>query len=124
LSLHVSTTPLWPKIAKLFFIKEEVISPPLRRTSMRIAQTIFAGSIAVLAALASPALANGSSPNSHANANAQAVEGAPASSGCHAYQKGPDGSWIEIACHEGSGSDAAPLPVRKSAGHASGQNAR
>jgi hypothetical protein len=84
---------------------------------MRIAQSIFVGSIAVLAALASPALANGSSPNSHANANAQAVEDAPASSGCHAYQKGPDGSWVEMPCHEGSGSDAAAAPARKSASH-------
>jgi hypothetical protein len=91
---------------------------------MRIAHPIFVGSIAVLAALASPVLANGSSPNSHANANAQAVEDAPASSGCHAYQKGPDGSWVEIACHEGSGSDAASAPVRKSASRASGQTAR
>jgi len=84
---------------------------------MRIASSIFVGSIAVLAALASPALANGSSPNSHANANAQAVEDAPASSPCHAYQKGPDGSWVEMACHEGSGSDATPAPVRKPASH-------
>jgi hypothetical protein len=89
---------------------------------MRIAPSIFVGSIAVLAALASPALANGSSPNSHANANAQAVGDVPASSGCHAYQKGPDGSWVEMACHEGS--DAAPAPVRKPASHASGQTTR
>ena len=91
---------------------------------MRIAQTVFVGSIAVLAALASPALANGSGPNSHANANAQAVEDAPSSSPCRAYQKGPDGSWVEMACHEGSGSDAAAAPVHKSASHASGQTAR
>jgi hypothetical protein len=84
---------------------------------MRIVPSIFVGSIAVLAALASPALANGSSPNSHANANAQAVEDVPSSSPCHAYQKGPDGSWVEMACHEGSGSDAAPAPVHKSASH-------
>ena len=84
---------------------------------MRIASSIFVGSIAVLAALASPALANGPGPNSHANANAQAVEEAPSSSPCHAYQKGPDGSWIEMACHEGSGSDAVPAPVHKSASH-------
>jgi hypothetical protein len=84
---------------------------------MRIVPSIFVGSIAVLAALASPALANGSSPNSHANANAQAVEDVPNSSPCHAYQKGPDGSWVEMPCHEGSGSDAAPAPVHKSASH-------
>ncbi|HET7889215.1 MAG TPA: hypothetical protein VFL62_23545 [Bradyrhizobium sp.] len=76
---------------------------------MRIAQSIFVGSIAVLTTLASPALATGSSPNSHANANAQATEDAPASSGCHAYQKGPDGTWVEMACHEGI--ETAPAPV-------------
>lgn len=83
---------------------------------MRIAPSIFAGSIAVVAALAGPAFAAGSSPSSHANANAQATEEAPASSGCHAYQKGPDGNWVEMACHEGI--ETAPAPVRaKSASH-------
>ena len=77
---------------------------------MRIAQSLFVGVITAAAALASPALANGSSPNSHANANAQATEEAPASAGCHAYQKGPDGSWVEMACHEGI--ETAPPPVR------------
>ena len=91
---------------------------------MRIAQSIFVGSVAVLAALASPALANSSGPNSHANANAQAVEEAPGSPGCHAYQKGPDGSWVELACHEGI--ESAPLPVHsKSVSHRQpDQNAR
>ena len=83
---------------------------------MRIAQSIFVGSVAVVAALAPPASAAGLSPNSHANANAQATEDTPASSGCHAYQKGPDGSWVEMACHEGI--ETAPSPVRnKSASH-------
>ena len=82
---------------------------------MRIAPSIFVGFVAVVVALASSALANGSSPNSHANANAQATEEAPASSGCHAYQKSPDGSWVEMACHEGI--ETAPTPVRKSASH-------
>jgi hypothetical protein len=75
---------------------------------MRITQMIFAGSIAALAAIASPALANGSSPSSHADANAKAVDEA-SSPGCHAYQKGPDGSWVEMACHEGI--ETAPAPV-------------
>ncbi len=75
---------------------------------MRIAQTIFVGSIAVLAALASPVSAKNTSLNSHANATAQAVEETPASPGCHAYQKAADGSWVEIACHEGAGSAPAP----------------
>jgi hypothetical protein len=83
---------------------------------MRIAQSVLVGTIAVFATLASPAFATGSSPSSHANANAQATEEAPASSNCHAYQKGPDGTWVEMACHEGVGSDAASVRS-KSAGH-------
>ena len=94
---------------------------------MRIAQSIFVGSIAVLAALvsplASPASANSSSLNSHANANAQKVDDEPSSAGCRAYQKGPDGSWVELACHEGSESALAPVHS-KSASHSSGETAR
>ena len=83
---------------------------------MQMAQSIFVSLITLAAALASPASAAGSSPNSHANANAQATEDTPASSGCHAYQKGPDGNWVEMACHEGI--ETAPPPVRnKSASH-------
>ncbi|MDE2064600.1 MAG: hypothetical protein KGJ00_19530 [Bradyrhizobium sp.] len=76
---------------------------------MRIAQSVFAGSIAALAAIASPAFATGSGPNSHADANAHATGEEPSSSGCHAYQKGPDGSWVEMTCHEGV--ETAPAPV-------------
>ena len=76
---------------------------------MRIAPSIFVGFITVVAILASPAFGAGSSPRSNANANAQAMEEAPASSGCHAYQKGPDGNWVEMACHEGI--ETAPAPV-------------
>ena len=94
---------------------------------MRIAQSIFVGSVAVLAALlpilASPASANSSSLNSHANANAKVEEEPPASPGCRAYQKGPDGSWVELACHEGSGS-APPPEHSKSASHTSGETTR
>jgi len=75
---------------------------------MRIAQTIFVGSITVLAALAPPVSAKNASLNSHANANAQTVEEAPPAPGCHAYQQAADGSWVEIACHEGAGSAPAP----------------
>jgi hypothetical protein len=83
---------------------------------MRIARPIFAGSIAVLVAIASPALANGSSPSSHADANAKAVD-ETSSPGCHAYQKGPDGSWEEMACHEGVETASAPVRHAKSASH-------
>ena len=64
------------------------------------------------------ALTSGSYRVQIVGANAQATEETPASSGCHAYQKGPDGTWVEMACHEGIGSDAAPTPVHhKSASH-------
>ena len=82
---------------------------------MRIAHSIIAGSIAVLTGLASPVSAAPSSPNSHAGANAQATESEPASSGCHAYQKAADGTWVEMACHEGS--EPAPAPVHAKSTH-------
>lgn len=83
---------------------------------MRIAPSIFVGFITLVVIFASPVSGAGSSPNSHANANAQATEEAPAAAGCHAYQKGPDGNWIETACHEGI--ETAPLPGRvKSTSH-------
>ena len=84
---------------------------------MRIAQSIFAGSIAVLAAVASPALATGSSPNSHADASAKTTGEEPSIPGCHAYQKGPDGSWVEMACHEGVETAPAPVHHARSTGH-------
>jgi hypothetical protein len=86
---------------------------------MRIAQSVFAGSIAVLAALASPASAASSSPKSNANANAQAIDSEPASPTCHAYQKAPDGSWVETACHEGIGTAPAPTHAKSAHHHAS-----
>jgi len=86
---------------------------------MRIAQSIVAGSIAVLTAFASPASAAPPSPKSHANANALATDGEPASSNCHAYQKAPDGSWVEMACHEGVETASEPAHA-KSARHHTG----
>lgn len=86
---------------------------------MRIAQSIVAGSIAVSAAFVFPASAASPSPNSHANANALATDGEPVSSNCHAYQKAPDGSWVEMACHEGVETTSAPVHA-KSARHHTG----
>jgi hypothetical protein len=100
----------------LFFIPGDVISIHSENFEMRIAQSIVAGSIAILAAVASPALANSSSPNSHADTNAKAVDEA-SSPGCHAYQKGPDGSWVEMACHEGIETAPAPVHHARSASH-------
>jgi hypothetical protein len=82
---------------------------------MRIAQSIFAGSIAVLTAVASSASAAPSSPNSHASANAQAPDSEPTSPSCYAYQKAPDGSWVEKACHEGV--ETASPPVHGNSAH-------
>ncbi|WP_298260967.1 hypothetical protein [Bradyrhizobium sp.] len=84
---------------------------------MRIAQSIFAGSIAVLAAIAPPAFATGSSPNSHVDAAAKATGEEPSSAGCQAYQKGPDGSWVQMACHEGVETAPAPVHRARSASH-------
>jgi hypothetical protein len=74
---------------------------------MRIARLIFVGSIAVLAVLATPALAKNSNSNP-ANANAQKVDDKPAAQGCHAYQMGPDGSWVELPCQEVGPTSQAP----------------
>jgi hypothetical protein len=66
---------------------------------MRIAPLIFTGSIAALAVLTAPALAR----NSNTNSNTQEINApsaAPASSSCHAYQQGPDGSWTPLPCQE------------------------
>lgn len=82
---------------------------------MRITQSIFAGSIAILAAFALPARAAPASPNSHAGANALATVEEPASPACHAYQKAADGTWIEMACHEGV--ETAPAAVHTRSAH-------
>jgi hypothetical protein len=71
---------------------------------MRIANLIFVGSVAALAALATSAVANNSVP--------QNAEERQASSPCQAYQKAPDGSWKELPCQEMGG---ASQPHRKSA---------
>ena len=55
---------------------------------MRIARSVFVGSMAALALLTAPALAK--------NSNAQKADDKPASSSCHAYQRAPDGSWIAL----------------------------
>ena len=73
---------------------------------MRIATVIFAGSVAGAVALATPALAR--------NSDAQKPEDAAASSPCHAYKMGPDGTWQQQPCQEAG----APAPApRKSAAH-------
>jgi hypothetical protein len=76
---------------------------------MRPARLALIAAIATSFALASPVTAKNSSPNSHADANAQKVDEEAEAQGCRAYQQAPDGSWIQLACREGGG--AAPAPA-------------
>jgi hypothetical protein len=100
----------WPKIAKnLFYLKgTDLTTEKLRMGTARLVFTRlgFIGAIATSLALTSPASAKNSSPNSHANANAQKVDEESEAQGCRAYQQAPDGSWVQLACHEGG--SAAP----------------
>jgi hypothetical protein len=89
---------------------------------MQIARLIFAGWIA-LAAGQAPALAKNASLNSNANAHAQKIEDKPAAQGCHAYQKSPDGSWVELPCQEVGPSPQAPTQ-RKSVTRAPDEETR
>jgi hypothetical protein len=73
---------------------------------MRIAKSIFVGSMAALAALTAPALAK--------NSNVQKTDESPASSSCHAYQQAADGSWTQLPCQE-MGSPSGGQPQHKSA---------
>jgi hypothetical protein len=57
---------------------------------MRIAKSIFVGSLAAL--VAAPALAK--------NSDGQKTEDKQASAPCQAYQKAPDGSWTPLPCGE------------------------
>jgi hypothetical protein len=79
---------------------------------MRITRLIFAGSIAALAAVTTPALAKNSNSNSNfpANANAQKIEDKQVAQGCHAYQQAPDGSWVPLPCQEAGPTSQALTP--------------
>jgi hypothetical protein len=60
---------------------------------MRIAQVIFAGSLAALIGAVSPASAR--------KADAQKpMEEKPISASCHTYQPAPGGTWTEHPCEE------------------------
>lgn len=75
---------------------------------MRIARSIFAGSMAALALLTAPALAK--------NFHAQKADDKPASSSCHAYQQAADGSWTELPCQEfGSSGQTQHKPPHRGA---------
>jgi hypothetical protein len=79
---------------------------------MRTGKIVFVSSVAALAALTVPALANNS---------AQKITEQPTSSPCKAYQQAPDGSWTQLPCQElGSGNQ----PQHKSATRSSDQETR
>jgi hypothetical protein len=59
---------------------------------MRIAKSIFVGSLAALVLVAAPALAK--------NSDGQKTEDKQASASCQAYQQAPDGSWTPLPCGE------------------------
>ena len=68
---------------------------------MRIAKSIFVGSMAALTSLMAPALAK--------NSDVQKTESSPSAAACHAYQQAADGSWTQLPCQEmGSPSDGKP----------------
>jgi hypothetical protein len=75
--------------------------------TMRIADVIIAGSVAVATALAAPALARHSDPQ-------KSADDAAATSPCQGYEMGADGAWRQVPCQEAG--PTAPAP-RKSAAH-------
>jgi hypothetical protein len=79
---------------------------------MRIAQLIFTGSIAALAALTAPALAKSSHTQKVDDASASSTSST--SPTCRAYQQAADGTWTSLPCQE-NGSAPQPQTQHKSA---------
>ncbi|MDA9431107.1 hypothetical protein XH88_04735 [Bradyrhizobium sp. CCBAU 51627] len=67
---------------------------------MRNALLVFAGALAISAALTAPASARN-------NAAQSGEDKSTSSSSCSAYQQGPDGSWEPLPCKE-TGERAQP----------------
>ncbi len=76
---------------------------------MRITNVIFAGAVAALAVLATPALAKNSSSKA---SDIQQSDSASASAPCYSYEPKPDGTWTQLPCQEVG---AARPPPRRSA---------
>jgi hypothetical protein len=70
---------------------------PLREgePDMPIARLVFAGSLAAIAAIATPALAK-----STERQKADEKSTAATSAGCQAYQQATDGTWTQLPCGE------------------------
>jgi hypothetical protein len=81
----------------------------LGRVSVRITNVIFAGSVAALAVLATPALTKNSDSKT---TDVQQSDGASAPPPCYSYEPKPDGSWTQFPCQEVG---AAQPPQHKSA---------
>ncbi|MGY3527876.1 hypothetical protein [Bradyrhizobium embrapense] len=62
---------------------------------MPIARLVFAGSLAAIAAIATPALGKGAERQKADEKSATATP-----SGCQAYQQAPDGTWNQLPCGE------------------------
>jgi len=88
---------------------------------MRITHLIFTGSIAALAVLTAPVLAKNS--NTPEINDTSATAASPATSPCHAYQRGPDGSWNPVSCQE-LGAPSQAQTQHKSASQSSNEDAR
>lgn len=80
---------------------------------MRIKHAIFAGSMATLASLTAPVLAN--------NSVAQKTNEQSASSPCSAQQRSADGTWTQLPCQELGSPQQIP---HKSAARSSDKQAR
>ena len=83
---------------------------------MRIAQLIFTGLIAALAALTAPALAKGS--------HTQKVDDASTSPTCRAYQQAADGSWTSLPCQENGSAPQAQTQHKSAARGPADEDAR
>lgn len=77
---------------------------------MRITGVIFAGSVAALAVLATPALAKNFDSRT---SDVQQSDAAPASAPCYSYEPKADGSWTQLPCQEVGA--AKPAPRRSAA---------
>jgi hypothetical protein len=64
---------------------------------MRITGVIFAGSVAALAVLATPALAKNFDGKT---SDVPQSDASAASSPCYSYEPKPDGSWTQLPCQE------------------------
>ncbi|MCA6102435.1 MULTISPECIES: hypothetical protein [Bradyrhizobium] len=79
---------------------------------MRIAKLAFAGSLAAVAAVATPALAK-STERQKADEKSTTTT---TSSGCQAYQQAADGTWNQLPCGEaGSNGATQHRPAAKGA---------